>query len=103
MQVLITGGAGHIGSVVTQHLVEAGYDVLVMDNLAHGHRGAVHPKARFEQGDLRDRAWLRALLAREHVDAVVHMAAEARIDDSIRAPRLFYDVNVTGEFRWRRE
>ena len=54
MRVLVTGGAGYIGSVVTEKLIEDGHEVVVYDNLSKGHRAAVHPDARFVQGDLHD-------------------------------------------------
>lgn len=96
MRILVTGAAGFIGSVVTERLVEQGYDVVAMDNLSHGHPAAVDPKARFEQGDLLDVAWLRALFAGQSIDAVVHLAALALIDESIRNPSRFYRVNMVG-------
>ena len=54
MQILVTGAAGYVGSVVTEQLTDQGHDVIALDNLRHGHRGAVHPDARFEQIDLND-------------------------------------------------
>ncbi|MBI1777784.1 MAG: UDP-glucose 4-epimerase GalE [Proteobacteria bacterium] len=96
MKVLVTGGAGYIGSIVTEILCEEGYQAVVLDNLACGHRGAVHPKAELVVGDVQDRAALDALFAQHRFYAVVHLAAEARIDDSIRDPGLFFRVNVVG-------
>jgi UDP-glucose 4-epimerase len=96
MNILVTGAAGYIGAVVTERLIEHGHQVVALDNLRHGHREAVHPAARFVQGDLLDRDWLHAELRRAKVGAVVHLAAEALIDVSIRDPGLFFRVNVTG-------
>jgi UDP-glucose 4-epimerase len=96
MKILVTGAAGYIGSVVTERLVEHGHTVVALDNLRHGHRDAVHPAARFIQGDLLDREWLHEQLRRADVDAVVHLAAEALIDESVRDPGRFFRVNVTG-------
>lgn len=96
MRILVTGGAGYIGSVVTERLIEQGHEVVALDNLAHGHRDAVHPAARFLQGDLLDREWVHAQLERTAVDAVVHLAALALIDESVRDPGRFFRVNVTG-------
>ena len=64
MNILVTGAAGYIGSVVTERLVEQGHEVVALDNLSHGHRDAVHPAARFLEGDLLDRAWLIAEVQR---------------------------------------
>ena len=96
MNILVTGAAGYIGSVVTERLIEHGHTVVALDNLRHGHRDAVHPAARFVQGDLLDREWLHHEVRQAKVDAVVHLAAEALIDESIRNPGLFFRVNVTG-------
>jgi len=96
MNILVTGAAGYIGSVVTERLIDEGHQVLALDNLRHGHRDAVHPAARFVEGDLLDRPWLIEEVRRSGVEAVVHLAAEALIDESIRDPGTFFRVNVTG-------
>ena len=96
MKVLVTGGAGFIGSVVTEQLVEQGHAVVVLDSLKYGFRAAVHPAARFIQGDILDPPTLAALFRDEQIEAVAHLAAEASIDDSLRDPGLFYRVNVSG-------
>lgn len=96
MKVLVTGGAGYVGSVVTQRLVEQGADVVVIDNLSHGSREAVHPDAKFVEGDILDASRLDSIFAEESFDAVVHLAALALIDESVRNPVLFYRVNMVG-------
>jgi UDP-glucose 4-epimerase len=96
VKVFVTGAAGFIGSVVTQRLVEEGYDVLGFDNLTKGHTKAVDPKARFVEGDIRDADLVNKTLADYRPDAVVHLAAEALIDESIKDPGHFFDVNVKG-------
>lgn len=96
MNILVTGAAGYIGSVVTERLIDQGHQVVALDNLRHGHREALHPQARFLEGDLLDRPWLIDQVRRAGVDAVVHLAAEALIDESIRDPGTFFRVNVTG-------
>lgn len=96
MNVLVTGAAGYIGSVVTERLIEQGHTVVALDDLRHGHRDAVHPEARFVKGDLLDRDWLMATVKQAEADAVVHLAAEALIDESVRNPGVFFAVNVTG-------
>jgi len=94
--ILVTGAAGYIGSVLTEQLVEAGYRVLALDNLSTGHRRAVHPEAEFLFGDIVDEGWVEGVFTRHKIDAVVHLAAEALIDDSITNPGKYYRVNVTG-------
>ena len=96
MKILVTGGAGFIGSVVTEQLIEQGHQVVVFDNLIYGNRSAVHPGATLVEGDLLDAPKLISLMARECFDAVAHLAAEAYIDESLRDPGRFYRANVTG-------
>lgn len=96
MKILVTGAAGYIGSVVTEQLIEQGHTVIALDSLINGHRSAIHPDAEFVQLDLLDAAGLKALLKNKPVDAVVHLAAEALIDVSMRDPGLFYRVNTVG-------
>ncbi len=93
MRVLVTGGAGYIGSIVAEQLVAAGDDVVVLDNLSTGHRAAVPDDARFVEGDLGDGTLLRRVLA--EVDAVVHMAAVSLVGVSVRDPATYYHQNVT--------
>jgi UDP-glucose 4-epimerase len=95
MNILVTGAAGYIGSVVAERLIEQGHRVVVIDNLSHGHRDAVHPEASFLEGDLLDREWLFAQVRESAPDAVVHLAAEALIDVSVRDPGRFFRANVT--------
>jgi len=96
MRILVTGAAGFIGSIVTEQLVDLGHQVIALDNLKNGHRAAVHPGAQFVQGDLLDREWLMDFMTKTPTDAVVHLAAEALIDVSMRDPGLFYRVNFVG-------
>lgn len=96
MRILVTGAAGYIGSVVTEQLVAQGHDVIALDDLRHGHRVAVPPEASFVEVDLDDRSSLMALFQQEPIEAVVHLAAEALIDESVRDPGLFFRVNVAG-------
>jgi UDP-glucose 4-epimerase len=96
MKIFVTGAAGYIGSVVTERLVEQGHAVVAFDTLSHGFRDAVHPGAEFVQGDLLDRDTLTATLRGGRFDAVVHLAAEALIDASIRDPGLFFRANTVG-------
>jgi UDP-glucose 4-epimerase len=96
VKVLVTGGAGFIGSVVAEQLVAERHDVVVFDNLKYGFSEAVTPPARLVRGDILDPSALAELFRRERFDAVAHLAAEASIDDSVRDPGLFYRVNVTG-------
>ena len=92
MRVLVTGGAGYIGSVVTEQLVSDGHEVVVYDNLSKGHRDAVVPDARFVEGDLHDAEKLRETL--NGIDAVIHMAAFSLVGESVEAPSKYYHNNV---------
>jgi UDP-glucose 4-epimerase len=95
MKLLVTGGAGYLGSVVADHLLEGGHDVVVLDSLYRGHRDAVPERARFVQADLLDEAATRAALA-EGFDGVVHLAALALVAESVAHPERYYRGNVLG-------
>jgi UDP-glucose-4-epimerase GalE len=96
MRVLVTGGAGYVGSVSVEALVAAGHDVVVLDDLSKGHRGAVAPGARLVEGSYGDAALLRTLLAGIPVDAVLHCAARSLVGESVADPALYYRENVAG-------
>ncbi len=96
MRVLVTGGAGYIGSVVAEELLKAGEEVVVVDNLAQGHRAAVPPDAEFEEGDLRDRAFLDRVFAVYRPDAVMHFAANSLVGESMAEPMRYFRNNVGG-------
>ncbi len=95
MRVLVTGGAGYIGSVVTEELVRDGHEPVVYDNLAKGHRGAVVLGAEFVEGDISDRAALLDTFTRFPVEAVIHMAAYSLVGESVHKPGLYYRNNVS--------
>ena len=79
MRVLVTGGAGYIGSVCVEELLDAGHEVTVFDNLSEGHRSAVDPRAAFVHGDLADREVIGATVRDARAEAVVHFAANALV------------------------
>jgi UDP-glucose 4-epimerase len=94
MRVAVTGGAGYIGSVVTEQLAASGHHVLVIDNLSKGHRDAVEPAAQFAELDLLDSAAVAAALRDFGADAVVHMAAASLVGESVAEPARYYRNNV---------
>ena len=94
MRVMVTGGAGYIGSVVTEQLLLDGHDVVVYDNLEKGHRAAVVAPAEFVQADLADCEKLREVLTTHRVDSVMHMAAHALVGESCEQPAKYYRNNV---------
>ena len=96
MTVLVTGAAGYIGSVVAERLLEHGHEVAVFDDLSQGHRAAVPPGAGLFEGDLRDRVRLAEVMSSVRPAAVVHLAAEALVGESVTDPAKFFEVNVTG-------
>jgi UDP-glucose 4-epimerase len=95
MKLLVTGGAGYIGSVMTTQLIEAGHDTTVLDNLVKGHRPAVHPKAHFVKCDLLDSANLKEIL-HGGFDGVLHFAALSLVGESVGNPERYYRNNVVG-------
>jgi UDP-glucose-4-epimerase len=94
MKILITGGAGYIGSVCAELLLKEGQAVAVLDNLGEGHRAAVDRRAEFIQADLGDRARLFQILAQVHPDAVMHFAGSALVADSMKDPSLYFRNNI---------
>jgi len=94
MRVLVTGGAGYIGSVVTEELVKDGHEVVVYDNLSKGHRGAIVDGADFVEADLLDADRLRQTLKDKRTDAVIHMAAFSLVGESVENPAKYYHNNV---------
>jgi UDP-glucose 4-epimerase len=95
MKILVTGGAGYIGSVVVEQLIAANESVVVFDNLSQGHRAAVHPEAAFVQGDLADRKAIDAVLSQHRPDAVMHFASKTLVGESMQKPFLYLGDNVT--------
>lgn len=95
MNILVTGGAGYIGSHCCQLLAAQGHDVVVLDNLFRGHRKNVRWGA-FEHGDLRDTAFLADVFARNAIDAVIHFAALAYVGESMQRPGDYFAANTTG-------
>ena len=96
MKVLVLGGAGYIGSHTVSELVDAGEEVVIADNLETGHIEAVHPKAVFYQGDIRDRAFVDSVFEKEKIDGVIHFAANSLVGVSMSDPLSYFDNNVYG-------
>jgi UDP-glucose 4-epimerase len=95
MKILVTGGAGYIGSVAVEQLIAAGESVVVFDNLSQGHRAAVHPDAAFIEGDLADRAAIDAVMSEHRPDAVMHFASKTLVGESMQKPFLYLGGNIT--------
>jgi len=96
MRVLVTGGAGYIGSVAAAMLLERGYDVVVLDNVERGHRNAVPDDASFVNCDLRDDDATAKAVTEANVEAVLHFAALHLVPESVERPDAYYRTNVTG-------
>jgi UDP-glucose 4-epimerase len=95
VKLLVTGGAGYIGSVVAQQLLEAGHETVILDNLSKGHKGAVPEGCRFVGADLLDANKVRDALA-EGFDGVLHFAALSLVAESVEQPERYYRNNVCG-------
>ncbi len=94
MKVLVTGGAGYIGSHVVEQLLGRGYEVVVFDNLCAGHREAVHPQAQFSAGDLLNREHLAALFSAHRFEGVLHFASHIQVGESMKTPFKYLHDNI---------
>jgi UDP-glucose 4-epimerase len=96
VHVLVVGGAGYIGSVTVDQLVEAGHDVTVIDSLVAGHAAALNPSCEFVHGDIRDEAALGRVFAAHSFDAAVHYGGYIQAGESVREPGRYFANNVGG-------
>ena len=96
MNILVTGGAGYIGSFMAKALLDKGHDVVVFDSLERGHRDAIDKRAKFIQGDLKNLATLEALFSKENIDAVMHFAGYTSVEESTKDPQKYYRNNTKG-------
>jgi len=96
MRVLVTGGAGYIGSHAVKQLIESGHEVVVVDNLVRGHRAALHPQAEFHCLHLAETESLLDLLRQRPVDCVMHFAAWIAVGESVQRPVDYYANNTAG-------
>ena len=96
MNILVTGGAGYVGSVCAAELVKQGNCVVTYDNLTAGHRQAVADGVQFVRGDIADTEQLKRVCKKHHIEAVMHFAASALVEESVHNPHLFYRNNVCG-------
>ena len=94
MRLLVTGGAGYIGSICVEELLKKGHDVVVVDNLQEGHREAVLPGTVFYEGDFGRRAFLEEIFRTHQIDGVIHFAAETTIEFSMSDPGLYFHNNL---------
>ncbi len=96
MNILVTGGAGYVGSIVAEELLRQGYQVIVLDNLQQGHKGAVAPGAEFIFADVCNAEALDGVFQRARIDAVMHMAAETVVEYSMTDPKRYFHNNIVG-------
>src|SRR6201999_4410801 len=94
MHIFVTGGAGYIGSICSEELLNAGYQVTIFDNLTEGHRKALDPRATFVEGDLADREKIISTVAAAKPDAIMHFAANALVGESMTNPSKYFRNNV---------
>lgn len=96
MSILVLGGAGYIGSHTVDHLCEMGHDVVVADDLVTGHKEAINSKAKFYQGDIRDKTFLNEIFNNENITDVIHFAAFSIVPESMKNPLKYFDNNTYG-------
>src|SRR5207247_9725828 len=94
MRIFVVGGAGYIGSVCAELLLDEGHQVAIFDNLSEGHRGAVDSRAEFIAGDLQDRHQIAAAFSKTRPEAVMHFAANALVGESMRDPSKYFRNNI---------
>src|SRR5215216_7993849 len=94
MKIFVVGGAGYIGSVCSELLLNEGHEVAIFDNLSEGHRAAVDPRTHFIEGDLVVRQQIEAALATHRPDAVMHFAANALVGESMQNPSKYFRNNI---------
>jgi UDP-glucose 4-epimerase len=95
MNILITGGAGYIGSIITNYFCQK-HNVIVLDDLSEGHKHAVNPLAKFIRGSITNRNVLDKIFKANHFDVVIHLAAKVVVSESVLKPSLYKKVNTTG-------
>ena len=96
MSILVLGGAGYIGSHTVYELIDNGYDVVIADNLITGHKKAIHPKAKFYEGDIREKSFMDSIFENEKIDAVIHFSAFSLVGESMEKPLKYYNNNMYG-------
>lgn len=96
--ILVTGGAGYVGSVCSAKLLAQGHQVAILDNLSAGHRLAVPAEAAFYEGDIGDTSLLQEIVGKHLIEAVFHFAAKALIPESVTNPAIFFQVNLVSAF-----
>ncbi len=96
MKILVTGGAGYIGSVTSELMLDSGHEVIIFDNFERGHRSAVDERATVVEGDLRDKESILSAMSQSKPDAVMHFAAYALVPESMSQPEIYFRNNVIG-------
>ncbi len=99
MSILVCGGAGYIGSHCVYELIKQNFDVVVLDNLQTGHKKAIHDKATFYHGDMKNTEFLKKVFDKEDIEAVIHFAANSLVGESMQDPYKYYDNNVYGTLK----
>ncbi len=94
MKILVTGGAGYIGSFMVKNLLERGYEVVVVDSLERGHKESVDQRAKFYEGNLLDRSFVSKLFSENKFDAVIHFAGFISMGESVKNPYIYFQNNV---------
>lgn len=96
MTILVTGGAGYIGSFMVKRLVDKGDTVIVIDNLVHGHRSTIESSSKLVNGNILDKEFISKVFSENKIDAVIHFAAYISMGESMRNPGLYFENNTFG-------
>ncbi|RYF45202.1 MAG: UDP-glucose 4-epimerase, partial [Cytophagaceae bacterium] len=98
-KILVTGGAGYIGSHAVRHLLDSGHEVTVLDNLSHGHAAAVDPRAKLVKGSTGDSELVKETLRAHSIEAVMHFAADIEVGESVTDPGKYYENNFSNALK----
>src|SRR3990170_4389307 len=96
MKILVTGGAGYIGSFMTKRLLDLGYEVVVFDNLERGYKEAIDSRSKFVKGDIKNDEALEDLFYGQGIETVMHFAGYISVEESTRDPQMYFWNNITG-------
>jgi len=98
MKILVTGGAGYIGSHVTEQLIDRKYNVIILDNLKTGHKRLINQKVNFIRGDINNKKLINNIIKQHNIQTIIHLAAYLNVSEAETSKLKYWNNNVTGTF-----